>query len=94
MTGMIEEKLRAVSRPEPIAALTFDYPLAWQAGLPLAALVLALWMWRQSRRDLARWRAATLLALRAAAQTCLATPGEALAQAFPSRPICPVLPFA
>lgn len=49
-----------------IAALAFDYPMAW-LGLPLAVMVLAFWAWAQSRRGLVRGRLLSLLSLRAVA---------------------------
>src|SRR5436309_1349840 len=47
-----------------IAAIHFDFPPGWQAGLPLALLALALAAWRQCRRGLNTLRATSLLLLR------------------------------
>ncbi len=47
--------------------LIFDFPLGWQIGLPLAALVLALSGWWQARRGQGWPRVAALTALRAVA---------------------------
>ncbi len=46
-------------------AITFDFPLGWQVGLPAAAVLLALAAWSQQRRGLHRRRILTLGALRA-----------------------------
>ena len=47
-----------------LAAIHFDFPFAWQAGLPLALTVLALAAWRQNRRGVRSQHVASLTALR------------------------------
>src|SRR5437867_4474254 len=47
-----------------IAAITFEFPLAWLLGFPLAAL-LALSAWRQRKRGLLSSQVFSLAALRA-----------------------------
>src|SRR5947208_10654627 len=47
-----------------IAAIHFDFPLGWQAGLSLVLAVLALAAWRQRRGGFNGSRIATLTALR------------------------------
>ena len=49
-----------------IASLTFQFPPAWQAGLPLVLLLVALTVWRQRRRGLSRSRIGLLAGLRLA----------------------------
>ncbi len=47
------------------AAIVFDFPLGWQAGLPLAALALAGALWLKRKRGLPALRIAVLTVLRA-----------------------------
>src|ERR1051325_685649 len=47
------------------AAITFDFPQAWQLGLPLAALALALTLWLRKRRGLSGRQSLVLTSLRA-----------------------------
>jgi len=53
------------------AAIYFDFPLGWQAGLPFALAVLALAAWLQRRRGLSGLRVAILTALRGTALLAL-----------------------
>jgi len=53
------------------AAIYFDFPLGWQAGLPFALAVLALAAWLQRRRGLSGRRVAILTALRGTALLAL-----------------------
>jgi uncharacterized membrane protein len=50
-----------------IAAITFDFPLGWQIGLPLSAAILGFATWARLRRGMAPLRALALAALRAVA---------------------------
>ena len=54
-----------------IAAIYFDFPLGWQAGLPFALAVLVLAAWLQRRRGLSGQRVAILTALRGTALLAL-----------------------
>src|SRR5712691_10672021 len=47
-----------------IAAIHFDFPLGWEAGVPLVLGALLLAVWRQKRRGLSGTRIALLTGLR------------------------------
>ena len=54
-----------------IAAIVFDFPLGWQIGLPVAALVLGLAVWLKKRHGLAKPRILALTILRSLALLAL-----------------------
>src|SRR5262245_39256439 len=47
------------------ATIHFDFPLAWQIGLPLSLVVLSFAAWRQHRNTVSKARFGCLAALRA-----------------------------
>src|SRR5689334_21002675 len=54
-----------------IAAIHFDFPLAWQLGVPLALALVAVAAWRLRSRGLSRPRVGALSALRGLALLAL-----------------------